>query len=254
MVLVVDIGNSTVVSAIYDGDDLVERFTLPSRSEFFLSQDWQDNYSTSLQSFSLSAAFISSVVPSLTNKFLGFVRPFVSSNVLIGEKFYSQLPVSLINPDQIGTDLIANAVAAWTQVKKACVIVDFGTALTFTMVNDGGLLCGVAIAPGLSTALSALLNNTEQLELIPLEMPTTALGLNTIQAIQSGTIMGYSFLVKGLIKQVQEELGSHAKVFLTGGLSHLFVSTLETVLYRFDPNLTLGGIYQIGKIILRECK
>lgn len=252
MILVIDIGNSTVSSAAYRGEEIFDRFTMPSKGELFLTQDWQYNYTAWTKQYHFSHVFFSSVVPSLTQTFLDFLATFVPHILCIQKKYYSVLPVRLVNPDQIGTDLIANASSAWTQVCQACLVIDFGTALTFTSVDDQGLLCGVSIAPGLYVALSALLNNTEQLEQISMDIPDTALGKDTVHATQAGTVLGYSFLVKGLIQQIKSELGSHTKVFITGGLSSVFLDVLKSCVDYADVNLTLKGIYIIGQRILQQ--
>lgn len=251
MTLVVDIGNSTLVSAAYQNDQLIGRLSLPSKKHSFLTEDWRREYIAWTSCFTFSHLIVSSVIPSRTERFLEFIRCLGVEPILFQRKHYSCLPISLVNPQQIGTDLIANAVGAWMHVRQACIIVDFGTALSVTMVNDQAVLCGVSISPGLQIALSGLLHNTEQLEQIPLEFPGSILGKNTIQAIQAGTIWGYEFLVEGIVSQAKKELGQHTKVFTTGGLSQLFSQKLSPELYHNDPNLTLNGIYYIGRLILQ---
>lgn len=251
MILVVDIGNSTLISAAYFDNKLVSRLAMSSKKQSFLTESWRTEYISWASRFSFSHLFISSVIPSRTERFLEFIRSLGPKPVLFQKKHYSYLPVSLINPRQIGTDLIANAVSTREYTDQACIIVDFGTALSVTMVDDQGLLCGVSISPGIQVALNALLNNTEQLEQIPLEFPQSVLGKDTVQAIQAGTIWGYQFLVDGIITQAKKELGEHAKVFITGGLSNLFSSKLSSPIYCHDINLTLNGIYQIGRLILK---
>ncbi len=252
MILAVDIGNSTLVSAAYQNNQLISRLILPSKKVSFLTENWRSEYTAWAAEFSFSHLIISSVIPSRTQRFLEFIYCLGCVPILFQKMHYSYLPITLVNPQQIGTDLIANAVGAWIRVQQACLIVDFGTALSVTMVNDEGMLCGVSISPGLQVALNALLHNTEQLEQIPLEFPESILGKDTIQAIQVGTIWGYQFLVEGIVAQAKKELGEHTKVFITGGLSQLFSQKLSPDLYQHDLNLTLDGIYHIGQLILQH--
>lgn len=251
MTLVVDIGNSTLASAAFQNDQLISRLSLPSKKQSFLTESWRKDYIAWTSQFSFSHLIISSVIPSRTERFLEFIQCLGPKPILFQKKHYSCLPVSLINPQQIGTDLIANAVGAWMQARQACIVVDFGTALSVTMVNDQAMLCGVSISPGIQVALNALLHNTEQLEQIPLAFPESILGKDTTQAIQAGTIWGYQFLVEGIVAQAKKELGQHTKVFITGGLSTLFSQKLPLPAYHYDLNLTLDGIYQIGQLILK---
>ena len=149
------------------------------------------------------------------------------------------------NPIEVGADLIANAVAAYERFHDACIVVDFGTATTFTAVSAAAEFLGVAIAPGVNLAASALAGGTAQLPLTALTPPPRAIGTNTIHAIQSGVVLGYVGLVEGMIDRIRAELREDAPVVATGGLSRL-IAPLTDRFSDIDPWLTLDGIRLIA--------
>ena len=152
------------------------------------------------------------------------------------------------NPYEIGTDLLANAVAAKELHGGDTIVVDFGTALTFTVVDKDGLILGVNIAPGLKTAIKALVGQTAQLPEVPLELPESVLGKNTIHAIQNGVLWGYISMVEGMLDRIQKELGREVKVVATGGLSSI-LTPLHDRFDKVDRHLTLEGLRIIHQLM-----
>jgi type III pantothenate kinase len=146
-----------------------------------------------------------------------------------------------LNPYQIGADLVADATAAYVGYGGPSMVIDFGTALTFTTISSSGKILGVAIAPGLYTALRSLTGNTAQLYDVQLEAPPSALGENTIHAIQSGIVFGFAGLVDSMVNRVESELGQKVKVIATGGLSFI-LKNVSTRIEIIDENLTLDGL------------
>ena len=153
----------------------------------------------------------------------------------------------MLNPYEIGSDLVANAVAAHTLFHSNCVVVDFGTALTFTTISEKGKILGVAIAPGLKTAIRALSQNTAKLFDVPLVMPQSALGKNTVHAIQAGILLGYEGLVKSMVERISLELNDpNLASVATGGLASIITpqsGTFTTI----EPNLTLDGLRLVAE-------
>lgn len=253
MLLAIDAGNTNIVFGIYkDGEWIHEwRFnTLPVKNkmeyEMFLRLNFLE---ANLKLEEVSGIVISSVVPQLNDILSDFTSPLINKEPLfLGPKIYGQLPVRTKRPYQIGTDLVANAVAGYQLYQDDIIIVDFGTALTFTVVGKDGLIQGVSIAPGLKTAIKALVGNTAQLPEVPLELPDSILGTDTIHAIQSGVLWGYVSMVEGMLEKIHAELGKKTKVVATGGLS----SVLHPLHNRFDEvnrHLTLDGLRLIHEII-----
>lgn len=253
MLLAIDAGNTNIVFGVHDGENWVQEWrfnTLPIRSQIDYEMFLRLNFlEANLRLGDVSRIIISSVVPQLNTILAEFWLALIDAeHVFVGPKHYDQLPISTGNPHEIGTDLIANATAAHLLHKSDVIIVDFGTALTFTVVEASGNIHGVNIAPGLKTAIAALVGNTAQLPDVPLELPDSAIGKNTIHAIQSGVLWGYVSMVEGMLDRIQKELGKDTKVVATGGLS----SILHPLHDRFDevnPNLTLEGLRLIHNII-----
>lgn len=251
MVLTVDIGNSDVVFGIHANN--VWRYiwrtpSHPAQSAIFYQtvlQVWLQEAKISVDQVRRPTT-ISSVVPALTTTVCEAVAEVLGSEpVVVGPTVYPKLPVRVLRPQEIGTDLVANAVAAHLRFRQNCIVVDFGTALTFTTVKADGTIAGVAIAPGLRTAIKSLFANTAQLPEVPIEEPNSVLGQNTVQSIQAGVVIGYEGLVLGMIQRIRSELGGHCLVVATGGLSRA-IPSLHPHFVDVIPSLTLDGIRLIG--------
>lgn len=251
MQLAVDIGNSDVVFGLYAHDTWQHIWRTPT-----LPGEVTAHYERQLRLLMLednvplgtiTRTVLSSVVPTLTPTLRDVLTGlFGTAPVVIGPAVYGALPLTILRPDQIGTDLVANAMAAYTRYGQNCVVVDFGTALTFTTVSATGEILGVAIAPGLKTAIRSLFANTAQLPEVPIELPPSALGLNTTHAIQAGVVMGYEGLVRSMIHRIRTELNGDCLAVATGGLAHA-IATLGPEFEAVIPSLTLDGIRLIGE-------
>jgi len=154
---------------------------------------------------------------------------------------YDKLPIEILSRDEIGTDIVADATAAFVRYGGTCMVVDFGTAITFTTISETGRILGVAIVPGLQTALKSLTGNTAQLRDVQLVAPPSALGDNTVHAIQSGLVFGFAGLVDSMINRTEAELSLKLKVIATGGLSSVLQNISERIQI-IDENLTLDGL------------
>jgi type III pantothenate kinase len=252
MLLAIDIGNSNVVLALYNGKDwqnLLRMPTLPDQTILYYKMAIAEHFLEAGQSMnSVTKIVLSSVVPELREVFIPLLSElFQREAIVVGPGIYDKLPLEILRPDQIGTDLVANAMSAFTQFKKDCVVVDFGTALSFTIVNKNGKIEGINIAPGLKTAVKALVGNTAQLPEIPLRMPKSAIGKDTITAIQSGILIGYVGLVRHQLVSIRKELGEQYIAVATGGLSRI-LTELEDEFEVVDRNLTMEGLRFIADI------
>ncbi|MEM6359862.1 MAG: type III pantothenate kinase [Bacteroidota bacterium] len=244
MILAVDIGNSNATFGLYSGE-WKDTWRIDSKDEaqdqlYVLLNDH-------LHGLPVESIVISSVVPFFTKVIQEqLALKFKVSPYLITPDSYSKLSLSVPHPDKIGSDLVCDAAAAYELFKSDCMVVDFGTALTFTVVSKGDIL-GVNIIPGLKLAMKSLADNTAKLSEIPLELPDSVIGRDTTTAIQSGILWGYVGLVERMIDRIDEELGSRLKVVATGGLSKV----LEPLQDRFDavePNLTLEGMRHVFEV------
>jgi len=251
--IIVDIGNTDAVFGLYNQTTWQHVWRTPARS-----QESAESYEGRLRLWLLEASVplsaiqttvISSVVPDLMPTIRSMLTSlFGLEPIVVGPAVYPLLPLKILRPHEIGADLVANALAAHTRYHCNCVVVDFGTALTFTTVSGEGRILGVAIAPGLKTAIRSLFANTAQLPEVPIEVPASALGLNTTHAIQAGVVLGYEGLVRSLIDRIRAELNDDCMAIATGGLSGQ-IPTLHDAFTYVVPSLTLEGVRLIGEAV-----
>ena len=247
MKVVVDIGNSNVVIAIHDNDDWIHLWRMPT----IKTDDAPRFYNLEVRTRLLESGFeieevsgiiLSTVVPFLKETMRDLLQMHFDKPVLVvSPELYEALQYTVPRPYEIGTDIVANAYCAFKKYGAPCIVVDFGTALTFTTVGDSGFIDGVAIAPGIKTAMKALSTNTAQLPEIPLELPESVLGLNTTHALQAGILWGYVGLVGQLLSKIRLEVGENYKALATGGLSFV-MSEVEGMFEIIDRELTMSGL------------
>jgi type III pantothenate kinase len=251
MLLVVDIGNTDTVFGFFEGEKLQFQTRILSKKDetdvFFEYKLKAFMFENSISTAGIKKAIISSVVPDLTVFLKNVVSNIFYIEPLIMQPYiYKGLTYAIDNPSEIGSDLVANAVYAFHHYKQNCIIVDFGTALTFTTVSAEGMVLGVSIVPGLKTAIKALFSNTAQLPEVPLALPDSAIGKNTITAIQAGIIFGYEGLVKNMIARIRAELGGNCIAIATGGLASI-ISTLKDDFEEVNILLTMQGLRIIAE-------
>lgn len=249
--VVFDVGNTDTVVGFFKGSELYKKFRIRSlkseNSVFFEYRILNFMLENSIDKNGLKTAVISSVVPILTPFFANFCEKFLSLAPVVVEPAKSPLlKIRIDVPEELGADLFLNALAAHRGYGGNCVVVDFGTALTFTVVTEGGEIEGVSIVPGLNTAMKSLFSETSLLPEVMLERPGTVIGKNTIHSIQAGIYYGYESLIRGMLDRIKEELGVPVKVIATGGLSSV-ITELKDILDDTDPDLTLRGMYYYGQ-------
>lgn len=251
MQLTLDIGNSDITLGLWDGEQLTKLWRIPSKPEqpeLFYGVKIRDYFfESTIKTAQVSQVVLSSVVPTLTGKIKNVIHTLFSLEpVVLQPALYQTLPIKVLNPYEIGSDLVSNAMAAWNRYKTGTIIVDFGTALTFTTISNTGEILGVSIVPGLRTSIKALTQNTAKLFDVPLEMPKSALGTSTVTAIQSGLVIGYDGLVRSMVQAIRKEVGSDYLAVATGGLSFV-ITSLKVFFHEVNPNLTLEGLRLIGE-------
>lgn len=246
MLVAVDIGNSNIVVGLYHQHQWLHQWRMetldvpPYVYEMKLRQLMLD---AGVGTSDMQEVVISSVVPQLTQPMAAVwhgllgIAPYLINPLQLGEK----QKMKLHNPIEIGSDLVANAVAAYRLFQHDCLVVDFGTALSFTSISKNEEVIGVSIVPGIKTAIKALTQNTAKLPAIELELPDSVLGQDTVHAIRSGILYGYVGLVKEIISRNKTEVGADLKVVATGGLSHV-LHPLKGYFDEVIPTLTLDGL------------
>jgi len=245
----IDIGNSNIVIGLYSENSWEKIYRLSSKKNFtYWTFQKKLKKIISLNEFNPSnveSIIISSVVPSLTDIVKISCADMLCKHIyIVKPSKVESLKIMIDNKNEIGTDLLANAVEASNIYRSNVIVVDFGTALTFTTVSKSREILGVNIVPGLHTAISSLYKNTAKLPQIELSLPNKVIGKNTIHSIQSGIMYGYSGLVKEMINKIKVELNGETKVIATGGLSK-FADTLKGVFNDILPTLTLDGLIKI---------
>lgn len=264
MLLIFDIGNTNVKVALFESDQLLHYWRVNTDPNCSGDQ-YFDQINALFKEYNLdvkqiSDVVVSSVVPQLIEAFITVTQRLLDKEPLvISSEIYHKLPVTIppTAVNEIGTDLLCNAVQAWETYHQPCIVVDFGTALSFVAVGDKANILGVAIAPGMGTAIKSLFSNTAQLPSVPLEIPSSSLGIDTIMAIQSGIIFGYKGLVEGVINQLKADMQKQENIkpetiitIATGGLSGV-LEPITTIFDYFDKSHTLNGLYTIAKYALK---
>ncbi len=245
MVITIDIGNSDIVTGYWVDTTCKWKFRMPSKGipeENYQQTIMDFNTENGITEGEIQGIIIGSVVPGMTAILVKLYQGIYRiTPILFDRQAFEQLHLKLVKPDEIGADLVANSIAAYSKYQQCCVVTDFGTALTFTTIDNHGEVLGVAIAPGLKTAMGALISNTAQLPDVALEYPQSVLGKDTIHAIRSGILVGYTGLVKHMLSSIEEELGHPCKFIATGGLSFA-LTPLKSVFDSYDGDLTLRGL------------
>lgn len=254
MLLAIDVGNTNVTVGVFAEEQLKGTWRLaPDVNRL------ADEYAVlivnllaqeGIQRKHIDAAVMTSVVPDLDpvfdcvcRRYFG-VRPLmVSAGVRTG------LRILYDGPREVGADRVADAVAAIRLYGPPLIVVDLGTGTVFDAISKDGDYVGGAIAPGLGIAAEALFQRAARLYRVELARPASAIGRNTVAAVQSGVIFGYVGLVEGIVARFKEELGDEAKVVATGGWAEV-VARETDVIDVVDTNLTLMGlrfIYEMNR-------
>ena len=155
------------------------------------------------------------------------------------------LKLNIENPSEVGADRIANCYAAFSQYNQELIVIDFGSATTFDVISSNGEFIGGAICPGMDTAAKNLIEKAALLNSIPFQFPKNVIGKNTTENLQSGILNGTMNMVKGMIMQIQKELGmKNIKILITGGFGKLISDNLQ-IKHTFNSDLTILGVAKI---------
>lgn len=250
MIVAVDIGNTNIVVAALDSRG---GWTKPFRVFTDTKKTGDEYYVIFLSLFhelgiekkDVEKVIISSVVPFLTRSIEKIMhRLFDLSPIMVTHEIKTGLVYDSI-PQELGSDLLSNLSYAHYHKKESSVmVIDFGTALTFSSVNCRGEVLGVAIAPGLVTAVNALFGNTAQLPQVELKLPKTVLGRDSMTSIRAGIMEGYAGMVEKMIDKTEKEIGEKLYVMATGGLS----ATISKIIPRIDELDSLVTLRGLGLI------
>jgi type III pantothenate kinase len=247
VLLAVNVGNTNTVLGVFRGAELEHQWRTSTETErtadelavLFGGLLEQADLSFSNQ---ITGVVISSVVPTSTGALRDMVeRYFNFPPVIVEPGTKTGMPILTDNPRELGADRVVNALAAFNRYGGPCIVIDFGTATTYDAVSEKGEFLGGAIAPGLQTKNASLSRETARLPQVELKAPRTAIGKNTVDAIQSALIFGTAAEADGMIERMRKEFGGDATVVATGGLAPLIIPHCQFV-DEHDPWLTLEGL------------
>ena len=246
MLLVVDVGNTQTHFGTYRDGTLVEHWRFAT-----VRDSTADELGAVLRNLlelrgiglaDLDASIVSSTVPQLRPEWESMAARYLDHEMLVvGPGMKTGMGLRYDNPREIGPDRLVNAVAAYDKVHGACVVVDFGTALTYDPVSAEGEDLGGIITPGIEISMEALTNRAAALPKIDLAPPRSLIGKTTIDAIRSGIIYGFAGQVDGIVRRLRAEMGDDIEAIATGGLAGHIVPFTEEI-DETDDLLTLTGL------------
>lgn len=246
MLLAIDVGNTQTVLGLFEGTELDRHWRVSTEK-----QRTADELAILIDGLlrldglnrgQVTAIALSSVVPRLNREYAALGRRhFAADPLVVGPGVKTGMPILTNNPREVGSDLIVDAVGAFEQHGGPCIVVDFGTATTFTAVSARGEYLGTAIAPGIEVSMDALASRAAKLSMVELKDPGTVIGRSTAESMQAGALYGFAGQVDGLVSRMRDELGVAATAVATGGLSPLLFDVAASLDY-LDPFLTLRGL------------
>ena len=247
MLLAIDVGNTHTVMGVWDGDILVDHWRVTTRAQrtsdklgVLLKSLFEA--SGSVSALQITAAIVSSVVPTLTLTVVQMTQNLFGIQCLVvGPGLRTGMPIQYEDPREVGADRIVNAIAAFEQWPEGLIIVDFGTATTFDIVTPQGAYLGGAICPGIGISSKALFDSAARLPRVEFARPAHVVGRNTVASIQSGLVFGYVGLVEGLITRIRGAVDFPCRVIATGGLATQISKETE-VIETVAEDLTLMGL------------
>lgn len=245
MLLVLDIGNTNITLGVFDNSELKHSWRL--NTDISRTEDEYGIYIKNLlKEFALDDkiknAVVCSVVVQLTEKIETAIKKYLKTDCLvISHKIKSNIVLKTDEPSHVGADRIANAAAATALYPAPVIVVDFGTATSFDIVNEKKEFIGGIIAAGMKIQAEALNSKTSKLPKLYIEAPEHTIGKNTVEAMLSGIVRGHAAMIDGLLSDCEEELGKKATIIATGGYSSVIAKYLKRKFDVINPDLTLTG-------------
>ncbi len=246
VLLVVDVGNTQTHFATCRERELLEHWRFAT-----VRESTADEIGAALRSLlelrgmrleQIESSIVSSTVPELAPEWVETARRYLGHEMLVvGPGLRTGMPIRMDNPRELGADRLVNAVAAYEVFGSACVVVDFGTAITYDAVSAGGEYLGGIISPGVEISLEALSARAAKLPKIDLGEPRSLIGKTTVDAIRSGVVYGTACAVDGIVGLLRAELGTGTPTIATGGLARVIVPFASSI-DRVDDLLTLEGL------------
>jgi type III pantothenate kinase len=254
MLLALDVGNTNIVLAVFEGDRLVADWRV--RTEKERTADEHGILVTDLlrlkgiEPKQITGIAISNVVPTMRRTLLELSkRYFLTDPFMVGPDTDFGIGIHYDPPSDVGADRLMNTIAAFAKYGGPAVVVDFGTGTTFDAVGANGDYLGGAIAAGIGISTDALFQRAARLYRVELKAPSRAVGTDTVMALQSGIMFGFAGQVDAIVHRFKQEIGAHARVIATGGLAEVIQAESETIEI-IDQMLTLDGLRMLWE---RNC-
>jgi type III pantothenate kinase len=249
MLLVVDVGNTQTHFGVYrDGDD-----TLSEHWRFAtVRESTRDELGAALSNLlalrgmrldDVDRSIVSSTVPQLSEEWTAMSERYLGQEMLnVGPNIRTGMPIRVDNPREVGADRLVNSIAAFDRFRRACIVVDFGTAITYDAVSDAGEYLGGIITPGAEISLDSLYERAAKLPKVEMAEPRSLIGKSTVDAIRSGMAFGFAGQVEGIVQRLRAELGASTPAIVTGGLAQAVVPFVRETIDEVDDLLTLTGL------------
>jgi type III pantothenate kinase len=246
MLLTIDVGNTNTVLGLFDGKDLIKSWRVKTDPRS-TSDEMSLQFNALVSGYSITGLSICSTVPATLRELRTMIATYFSdiATTIVEPGTKTGVPLLVDNPKEIGADRIVNTLAAHTLFGGPAIVVDFGTSTNLDVVSPKGEFLGGALAPGIEISVDALASRAAQLRKVELIRPKNAIGKNTVEALQSGTIFGFAGQVDGLVEKISAELAESYDqapiVIATGGLAPLVIDVSATI-DKYEPDLTLIGL------------
>ncbi len=243
MLLAIDVGNTNTVLGVFTGDKLEHSWRVKTDARA-TADEIALLYRGLLTDMAVVTGIVAcSTVPAVLRELRTMLGRYYDSvpTVIVEPGVKTGVPLLFDNPKEIGADRIVNTLAAHHLYGGPVIVVDFGTSTNFDVVSAKGEFLGGALAPGIEISVDALAARAAQLRKVELVRPRSAIGKNTVEALQSGILYGFAGQVDGLVRRITTELGGSATVVATGGLAPLVLDESETIEHH-EPDLTLIGL------------
>ncbi|MGI5957892.1 MAG: type III pantothenate kinase [Massiliimalia sp.] len=256
MLFIVDIGNTNMEFGIYEKDQLKASFRLGTNRD--ITSDEVGLMMMQFFSFHqvqlshIENVVITSVVPQVEYSVKNAMYKYLHKEPLVvNDNLKMRIVNKYAHPTEVGADRLVNAYAAYRKYGGNLIVVDFGTATTFDVIDGEGAYLGGAIYPGIKISLDALVEKTSKLPKVQIEAPEYVIGKNTVMSMQSGLVYGYTGAVVNIVRKIEEELGVKTKVIATGGLARM-IGRQTDVFTCIDKTLTLEGLAMIYRDAVKD--
>jgi type III pantothenate kinase len=255
MLLAIDAGNTNIVFAAYDGTRQLGLWRCDTHNGWSAERyaEWlrHNMGAADFQSGEYTGAVICSVVPDVDAALAALCRILCGKDPLVVTHRNAGIETALLRPESAGADRLVNGVAAKAFYRCPAIVVDFGTATTFDVIDARGVFRGGAIMPGINLSAQALHRATAKLPQVEVEKPPAVIGNDTVSAIRSGLYWGYAAMVEGMLKRLSSELGEKPYIIATGGLAGLLSPDIPAI-EKIDHDLTLRGMLHIFERIVKN--